>query len=203
MENRFAKIISYVFHPLMMPTYAYMVLLHLKAYFSIIIPASTKWLIIGFIFITTFLLPSLISMFMMRRGMVRSMQMESREERTLPYMVTTVFFYITYYFLKNLQISPVYSYFMAGATFLVIFVLVINLFWKISGHMISIGSVLGAIVGLSVLMQMNLNLIIIISILFAGLIAYSRLKLGAHTPTQVYAGYGLGILVMGGLFLML
>jgi len=129
--------------------------------------------------------------------------MESREERTLPYMVTTVFFYITYYFLKNLQISPVYSYFMAGATFLVIFVLVINLFWKISGHMISIGSVLGAIVGLSVLMQMNLNLIIIISILFAGLIAYSRLKLGAHTPTQVYAGYGLGILVMGGLFLML
>jgi hypothetical protein len=203
MESRLAKTISYIFHPLLIPTYAYIILLHLKVYFSMIIPSPQKWLIISLIFITTFLFPTIISLFMVRRGLARSMEMHGREERTFPYMITVIFFYLTFYLLRQIQISPVFYYFMAGATLLVILVLVINLFWKISGHMISIGSMAGAIIGLSLLLSINLVPLIIAVILVSGIIAYARLRLNAHQPAQVYAGFFLGLGVMGGVFFFL
>jgi membrane-associated phospholipid phosphatase len=203
MESRFARVISYIFHPLLIPTYAYIILLHLQVYFSMIIPSPQKWLIISLIFITTFLFPTIISLFLVKRKLVKTMEMHGKEERTLPYMITVVFFYLTYYLLKKLQISPIFYYFMAGATFLVIITLVINLFWKISGHMISIGSMVGAIIGLSILMNLNLTGLIIIMITISGIVAYARLRLNAHYPTQVYTGFLMGFVFMAGLFLIL
>jgi membrane-associated phospholipid phosphatase len=203
MEIRFAKIISVIFHPLLVPAYSYLILLNLKAYFSMIIPEQARWRIIALIFITTFILPSLVSFYLYKRKIISSMQMEMKEERTLPYMVTAIFFYLTYYMLNRFEISPVFYYYMAGATFLVIVTLIINLFWKISGHMISVGAVVGAIISLSVLLRLNLNALILISIFLAGLIAFARLRLGAHTPAQIYAGFFLGSIVMAGVFLLL
>jgi hypothetical protein len=168
-----------------------------------IIPAPQKWLIISLIFITTFLFPTIISLFLVKRGIAKSMEMHGKEERTIPYMITVVFFYLTYYLLQRLQISPVFSYFMAGATFLVIVTLVINLFWKISGHMISIGSMVGAVIGLSVLMNLNLSGLIMILIAVAGFVAYARLRLNAHYPAQVYTGFFAGLIFMAGMFLVL
>jgi membrane-associated phospholipid phosphatase len=168
-----------------------------------IIPGPQKWLIISLIFITTFLIPSIISLFMVKRGLVRTMHMHGREERTFPYMITVVCFYLTYYLLKELQISPVFSYFMAGATFLVILTLVINLFWKISGHMISIGSMAGAIIGLSILMNLNLAKLVMIVIGISGLVAYARLRLNAHYPAQVYSGFFMGLIFMAAMFMVL
>lgn len=203
MEIRLAKTISFLFHPLLIPTYAYMILLHLKVYFSMIIPSPQKWLIISLIFITTFLFPAILSLFMVKRRLVRTIHMEVREDRTLPYMVTVLFFYLTYYLLNRLQISPVFSYFMAGATFLAIVTLLINLFWKISSHMIAIGSLFGAVIGLALLMGLNLNVLIIMLVVFSGLVGFARLRLDAHSPAQVYAGFFMGMVFMGGMFLLL
>ena len=105
--------------------------------------------------------------------------------------------------LSKLQIAPVFSYFMIGATLLLIITLVINLFWKISSHMVAMGAVMGAVTGISLLLAINLKLLIIMIILVSGLVAYSRLKLNAHFPVQVYAGFMLGVVVMAGLAIIL
>jgi hypothetical protein len=201
METRLARIISYIFHPLLIPTYSFLLLLNMKAYFSMIIPGSAKWLIISLIFITTFLFPSLFVLFFYRRKLISSVQMESKEDRTLPYVVTVIFFYVTYYLLKRLQISPIFYYYMAGATFLVISTLIINLFWKISGHMVSVGALLGAVIALSIILGINLTPALLITILLSGLVGSARLKVGSHNPPQIYTGFFLGLIVMGGLFI--
>ncbi|MBL7941161.1 MAG: phosphatase PAP2 family protein, partial [Flavobacteriales bacterium] len=41
----------------------------------------------------------------------------------------------------------------------------------------------------------DLVLYISIALFIAGLVAYARVKLRAHTPAQVYAGFGLGTMV--------
>ena len=133
--------------------------------------------------------------------MVSTTYLSKREDRTMPYIVSIIFFYLTYYVLKRLQISPVYYYFMIGATLLNIIVMGINFFWKISSHMASIGALAGMMVGLSYFLGTFYFFLIAISILMSGITAFARLKLQAHTPAQIYTGFVLGFFTIFALFL--
>ncbi len=201
MEERIARIISVIFYPLFVPTYAFAILLTMPAYFSALMPAEAKWMVIGLIFATTCLLPTLFIIVMIKTGMVSTTYLSKKEDRTMPYIVSIIFFYLTYYLLKRIQISPVYYYFMIGATFLNILIMGINLFWKISSHMASIGAFAGMMVGLSYFLGTFYLSLIAMAIIIAGLTGFARLKLGAHTPAQVYSGFLLGFFTMMALFL--
>jgi membrane-associated phospholipid phosphatase len=201
MEERIARIISVIFYPLFVPAYAFAILLTMPAYFSALMPAEAKWMVIGLIFATTCILPTLFIIVMIKTGMVTTTYLSKKEDRTMPYIVSTIFFYLTYYMLKRLQISPVYYYFMIGATLLNILVMGINLFWKISSHMASIGAFAGMMVGLSYFLGTFYFALITMTLLFAGITGFARLKLGAHTPAQIYSGFLLGFFTMAALFL--
>jgi membrane-associated phospholipid phosphatase len=200
MEKKIAQVISVVFYPLFVPTYAFAILLTMPAYFSALMVPQAKWLVMGLVFITTCILPTLSIFVMIKSGIVTTTYLSKREDRTLPYIVSIIFFYITYYMLKKLQISPVYYYFVIGATLLNIIVMGINLFWKISSHMASVGALAGMIVGLSYFLGTNYFMLIALCILASGITAFARLKLEAHTPSQIYTGFALGFLTMMSLF---
>jgi membrane-associated phospholipid phosphatase len=201
MEKRIARVISVVFYPLFVPTYAFVILLTLPAYFSALMPTSAKWLVLGLIFFTTCVLPTLMIIAMIKSGIVSTTYLSKREDRTLPYIVSIIFFYLSYYILKRLQISPVYYYFMISATLLNIFVMGINFFWKISSHMASIGAMAGMMVGISYFLSSFYFTLIALSIIMAGITGFARLKLQAHTPAQIYTGFLLGFFTILALFL--
>lgn len=197
METKIAKIISYVFHPILMPSYALLFLMFFQySFFSLTIPLNIKWLILTMIFITTVLFPLLSIFIMLRKGMIRSLKMESRQERIYPFITTAIFYYLSYYLLSRIQISYVFHILILGSTLLIITALFINFFWKISIHMIAIGGVLGTFLGLSVLAILNIPQFILLLILISGIIGFSRLKLNAHNSAQVYAGFLTGTLMM-------
>lgn len=200
MEKRVAQVISVVFYPLFVPTYAFAILLTMPAYFSALMPPSARWLVLGLVFVTTCVLPTLFIIVMIKSGMVSTTYLTKREDRTMPYIVSIIFFYLTYYVLKRLQISPVYYYFMIGATLLNIIVMGINFMWKISSHMASVGALAGMMVGLSYFLGTFYFGLIALSILIAGLTGFARLKLQAHTPAQVYSGFALGFITILALF---
>jgi len=201
MEKRIAQAISVIFYPLFVPTYAFAVLLIMPAYFSALMPASAKWMVIGLVFFVTCVLPTLSFLFMIKTGVVSTTYLSKREDRILPYIVSIIFFYLAYYMLKNLQVSPVYVYFMIGATMLNILVFGINFFWKISSHMASIGALTGMMVGLSYFLGTFYFSFIAVTLIVSGLVAFARLKLEVHTPAQVYAGFILGFLTIISLFI--
>lgn len=201
MERRIAQLISVVFYPLFVPTYAFAILLTMPAYFSALMPPSAKWMVLGLIFLITCIMPTLIFAVMIKSGIVSTTYLSKQEDRTMPYIVSIIFFYLAYYMLKKLQISPVYYYFMIGATMLNVLVMGINFFWKISSHTASIGALAGMMVGLSYFLGTFYFLLITASVLASGLTGFARLKLQAHTPAQVYAGFVLGFFTILTLFL--
>ncbi len=201
MEKRIAQVISVIFYPLFVPTYAFAILLTMPAYFSALMPVEAKWMVIGLIFLTTCLLPTLFIFIMIKTGMVTTTFLSKREDRTMPYIISIVFFYLTYYILKKLQISPVYYYFVIGATLLNILVMGINFFWKISSHMASVGAMAGMVLGLSYFLGTFYFMLLMFTVLSAGLVGFARLKLQAHTPWQVYAGFLLGFFTILSFFL--
>jgi hypothetical protein len=202
MEVKLSKLLSFIFQPLLMPTLGFIVLLQMPVYFAVVLPPEAKWRLLGIVFFTTFFLPAAFILFMIKRGMIGSLYIDAREERTVPYIITIVFFILTYYLLRRLQLSQVYSLFMIGATMLVISVLIINLFWKISSHMAAIGALTGMTIGLSYFLGMTFLYLISAAMVISGVLGYARLKLNAHTPAQVYGGFLLGIILIASLFII-
>jgi membrane-associated phospholipid phosphatase len=202
MEKSIARILSVAFYPLFVPTYAFAILLTMPAYFSAMMPPHARWMVLGLVFVTTCVLPTIFFLVMIKTGMVTTTYLSKREDRTLPYLVSTVFFYLAYYMLKKLQVSPVYTYFMIGATMLNVLAMGINFFWKVSSHMASVGAVVGMMIGISYFLGTYYFGLIVLSILVCGLVGFARLRLEAHTPAQVYAGFALGFFTILGLFLI-
>ncbi|MCF8303764.1 MAG: hypothetical protein K9I94_10860 [Bacteroidales bacterium] len=200
METRLARIISYIFHPLLMPTYGLFIMFNLKAYFAMAIPEQAKWMIIGLVFITTFLIPLLLVMLMVRRGMISSLFVDNKTERFYPFTVIAIFYLLAFYMFRQLELAPFFQMFLFGALVLVIMAMAINFYWKISLHMTAVGGLLGVFLALTFRLMIDLSMYLFITILIGGLIGFARLKLKSHDSKQVYTGFVMGGVVMFSIF---
>ncbi len=196
MEERIARIISVIFHPLLIPTYIIAVLMNLNVFFAMIIPVDARWKIILLVLITSAIFPTLVLIGMHRLGLLKSLKMESREDRLYPYIATVIFFFLSYYMIFQINISPVYYYCLLGASLLASLTLLINIRWKISAHTVSMGAALGAFFGLQTILLIDLIWLISLTIIIGGLVGYARLKAGSHTQAQIYSGYVMGFALM-------
>ena len=201
MEEKFAKIISIVFHPLLIPTYALLVLINTKTHFTLVLPENFRYITVGFVFFSSFVLPALVMLILLKMGKIKSLEMDTRQERVLPLFIVSIFFYLTYYLLKQGSHLALFNIFMLGATLLVIISMLVNYITKISIHMVALGGMFGTFAGFAIAFHVELNLIIYCILLVAGITGFARLRLNAHTPAQVYSGFGLGGIFMLGLFL--
>ncbi len=192
MEERLAKVISVIFHPLLIPTYLIAVLINLNVFFALMIPDEAKWKIIILVLITSAIFPLIILYGMYRLKLVKSLLIDSREERLYPYIATSIFFFVSCYMIWQINISPVYYYCLLGASILAVLTLLINIYWKISAHTVSMGGVLGILIGLQTVLLIDIMLLIVITILISGIVGFARLRAGTHTQAQIYTGYILG-----------
>ncbi|MDD3875205.1 MAG: hypothetical protein PHT69_01140 [Bacteroidales bacterium] len=203
MEKVLARIISILFHPLLMSTYGLLILFQIKTYVSYSIPLKAKLTLLGLIFINTVVLPVIMIYFLKMRGLISDFQMENKKDRIIPYIITIIFYFSTFYILRKFQLPSVIYFIVLGSTCLVILALVINFWWKISAHMIGIGGLLGTFTGISIYLSINMGVLIAAMVLIAGFIGFARLKLNSHTQAQVYSGFILGVGFMGFLFYLL
>jgi hypothetical protein len=195
MEKNLAKFISVIFHPLLFPTYYLLIILNLDFTFSLFIPEKGKWLVAGLVFIATFLLPVLVTEILGWK-FKRFFSINGGDERSLN-LATAIFFYITtYYFLTGIQLTPMFTIFILGATTLLVLTVIISSVWRISVYMISTGALFGAFLCIAIVLKTDLLLLLITLIFLAGFIGYSRLKTTGHTPMQVYSGFLLGTITM-------
>lgn len=195
MENKLARFFSLLFHPLIIPTYFFILTLHLPFHFSMVIPFQSKWMIIGLVFITTFAVPALlISIFSF--GMKKLVKPDEHEERYLPFAIAIIFNFLAYYLLNQVQLSPIFNIFNLGVTSLLVLCLLITLGWKISVFMAAAGAFFGALLGLAITLNINIILILLLSILLSGAVGFSRMLSKRHTPAQIYGGFLLGAVTM-------
>jgi hypothetical protein len=195
MEERIARGISILFHPLFIPTYFMAVLMSLNVFFALMIPFESKWRILLLVLLTSAIFPMLILYSMYRFKLIKNLNMDSREERIYPYAATSIFFFLTTYMIYQINISPVYYYVMIAASICAVATLLINIYWKISAHTVSMGGMLGILVALQSVLLIDILWLIAVTIMLAGLVGFARLRAGTHTQAQVYAGYVLGYLV--------
>jgi len=199
-SEHLARFTSYIFHPLFMPTNGMIVIYFIGRVpgfnpYSTDTNKSTALLAVSILFIATSIIPLLITLALKKLKYISSLHMPNKEERTIPFILTCFCYFGAYYYLRyylDLNLNGLIFYFIFFGMFATILGFFITLSWKISVHMIGIGGVAGII---SLLSKMNNNVLIcplVITFFVAGLIAFSRLQLGAHNLKQIIAGFCLG-----------
>lgn len=202
MEDKIANIISVILFPLFFPSYAILIFFYYNNFNTYLIPLNAKFMVFTIIFITTCIFPMLFIFIMKRKGMIKSIQLETRDERVFPLIITIIFFFVAYYMLRHIEVLELFHFFLIGSTLLVIIALLINFLTKISIHMIGVGGITGTLIGLSLRMNADLVVLINISLILSGLTGYARLKLKAHNQSQIYSGFLCGLLIMLIIFLI-
>lgn len=190
--NALSRVISYLFHPLLMPLYATAILFNTNNYLAFAITPAVQKIIYLIVFATTYLLPSLTAMLLLRKGKIQSLQMEQLRERNIPFLITAIYFASCFYLLQKIPMARVLGYAMLGASMAIFISFLINLKWKISVHMVGIGGLIGLLYVFSQQMHFNFLVPIIFFAIVAGALGTSRLVMSAHVPSQIYAGFLLG-----------
>jgi len=175
-----------------MPVIGLSIIFNTDSYINYAVPQELKQAVLILVGASTFLIPLLISLFLLNRKLINSLEMETQQERTIPYSTTIIFYIFTLYMLKQAPIPPIVFNFLIGATLSIIIAFVINLKWKVSAHMIGIGGIVGALLCVSIMLEIYITPFFIFFLLVAGLVGSARLVLKAHTPSQVYAGFLIG-----------
>ncbi len=189
-----SKILSYVVNPLFLTTFLFYLL---TVHFPVIIvpnPVLTK-LLLGVLFIVTFILPVVSFAFMKKMGVISDMMIPIRTQRMLPLLYTAAIYVAAGMMifrdnkLNDFRISEM-LFLVAG---LMIVAGVITLYWKISAHALGVGGIVGVLLKL-VFSFYGIEYIfaLIVGIIVSGVVMSARLYLGAHTLAQVVAGFFLG-----------
>lgn len=196
MGNKTSLFISWLFHPLLMPVYAMIMLLVFQGISYQMIPLNLKLLLLGMVFIASVLVPLGLIYLLYKLGLISSLYMNTREERLFPLLVIAIFYYVTYYLLKGIPLSLIYHMYMLGGTLLAIVLMAINFFRKVSLHAAGMGALTGLTAGTAFHDGANLGLPIAVLLLLSGVVASARIKLNAHQPSEVYLGWVTGALIM-------
>jgi hypothetical protein len=192
---KFAQFISVLAHPLFMPSYAFSLLMYTNPYINMMISDSTKNIVIIILSLFTIVLPILTAIILKQLRVIDSIYMKTTEERKWPFVFTLVWYYMAFQLLAKLYIPQSFLLLMLGAISAIGLSLIITLRWKVSIHMLGIGGLIGAIIGISHRFQFDHSNLIMLLLIFAGLIGFARLKTHSHNYRQVYVGFLLGFLV--------
>lgn len=204
-----ANIISVIFHPLFMVPYILGLLLVINPYLFSIQDNKSKGIILISVFFLSVFFP-LFGILMLRLvGLSKSIQMNEREERIGPLIITSIFYLWLFVNIRNNPgIPEAFNAFTLGATIGIFVAFFINNFSKISLHGVGVGGMLAGIFMIrfffsyeEVLLNLgpigtfliNVDVFLMLAILITGLVCTSRLYLNAHKESDLYGGVLVGI----------
>lgn len=194
MSEKIARIISAVFHPLIIPTLGFLMFFYSDFAFAALSVDAKRYVLLV-VFFSTCILP-LISIAILALNPRFDISMSNSRDRILPLFSTAVFYYIGFFLLGRMKAVPVFKLFLLASILVILVLMFVSYRWKISNHMASIGGLTGTIFALSFRTGVNPVYTILLVVLLSGLIGTSRLILGKHNLSQLVAGYVLGFLTL-------
>ncbi len=190
-----AKLVSYILHPLFIPTYVFFwLLIRFPFQFEGITPQLLFFREFNVFWITAFF-PAFSVFLLWRLKLIDNLHLRTQKERIVPYIITMIFYWWMWYLSRNFTDQPsTLQYFYFGIFVTTIFGLIINSFIKISMHAMGMA---GAFVFVLVVCFVNQTFLggdICAITLLTGLVCTARFLLHTHSNTEVYAGLFIGAL---------
>jgi len=191
-----AKIISILFHPLLLTSYLVLILGYYFPSMFMIAPDKLK-VILAFVFCFTFVLPAVNILMFKQFGTISDYTMTAQKERIIPFVAISLIYGVTaFLFYYKVPISKNLNSLILIITAMVVVSTVITFFQKVSVHSLAIWGGIGILLPLNKAVEQNYLLWpTAIAIVAAGAVMSSRLILQAHTPRQILVGSITGFII--------
>ncbi|WP_139957704.1 phosphatase PAP2 family protein [Flavicella sediminum] len=189
--TRFFKIVSTIFHPILLPFAGALY------YFSVYphyISSTTKLRSIGVIFIVTYLIPLLLLFILKRNNKIDSFTIEKLDQRKIP-VVFMVFLFLLLgsYFNKQNDLTGLATVFIGNSFGLCIVYILFARNLKTSLHTLGMGTLFGFVLFFALKFRIAIISELIYISIISGLVAQARLRLNAHSMTEVVLGFIIGV----------
>lgn len=177
MNQKFAKIITNLGNPFILIIPISHIFLYLFGFYNL-----TNLFLILFIQI---FIPIILMLIFLKLKIISDFEITISKERNLYFFFLSILFLISLFFSNSSQSFLLNLSLTCG----IIVILIVNFFWKISGHML-----LDSICFMTISF---LNPIFFITFPFFAIVGFTRFILKKHTIWQVVIGFIVGILVHG------
>jgi hypothetical protein len=200
-EKKLAQIISLLFHPLLMPSVGMLIIFNSGTYLSLI-PPEAKRVILTITFLSTLVFPLSLLPVLYFRKLISDLQIDKREERFLPFLLILILYILTFIFILRLPLhSHIHGYALTLPV-MVALLMIVNIKYKISTHMLGIGGITGLIISLILIFGVPLQAYFMLTILAAGLVGTSRKFLGDYSSLELFGGFVLGMITTGSVMII-
>ena len=187
-----SHIISWLFVPMLMPVYG--ILFIFKLTYLDVLPEGVQTAVTFVIAGINFFAPMLIIFLMKNLGLVKDVGLNTRKERTIPYVLFALCYAASAWFVISRGAPTWVAMFFWGGCAISFVYLFINLFWKISAHAAGVAALVALLIRLHREMGLEPQTFvwILITVGVAGIVGSARVWLEHHTVWQVLAGYTVG-----------
>lgn len=194
-----SKIVSYLFHPLVMTTLGMLVLFNSGTSLSVLQPEVKRLsLIVTALF--TFVFPASMIIILYITRVIHNIDLYERKERVLPIALTIVLYLFTFFVMRGIpQLTGGHIVFLFCPPAALFIALAVNNFMKPSIHMVGIGVMIGILLVLGLVYGAAVEYLFIAAVLAGGLVGSARLRLGIHRPIEIFAGFMIGLVATLGI----
>ena len=195
MIKKTAQFISVLFHPLWVPLIGLYFLFKLPIFINYRLNEEYLYFIYIIFILNLILAPLFISLYLKRQKIIKSLEMNEVKERSIPYLVSILFYIFTYFLLSKISFPSFYLSLFKAATITILLLFIFSLLkMKFSAHLAALGGFLGMLFLVNLYFKMDTNLLIAFTFIITGLVASARLALNAHGFKELFFGFLIGFL---------
>ena len=190
-----ALLVSYILHPLWTPLIVLGLLWWLDPWLRL---QPAVMLYVGSVFLINALAPAVSIYMLHKRGVLGDLEVSERTERQWPFLIVLFYQTLGLFALTRPGVylpSEVLGLVVAMMASLVL-ALLVNRRFKMSMHLLANGGAFGAMWAFNRLHGLGLEAWLPLGFLLAGVVGWSRMKLGVHTPAELAVGFLVGFTLM-------
>jgi hypothetical protein len=191
----FGHIVSFIFHPLFVPTYFILYLIKVVPFEFVGITDWQLQLRVFSVFWLTAFFPAFAVFLLWRLKFSESIFLRTQKDRIIPYVIVMFFYWWMYYLSRNFLDQPiVLKYFYFGVFIASAVGLIVNNFIKVSLHGMGMGGLLAAVVLVGLKYPISNIIWDMVVILIAGMVVSARRVVSDHSNKELTIGLGIGII---------
>jgi hypothetical protein len=189
-----AHLLSYVFHPLFIPTYFFLYLMQVLPFeFVGITDWQLKMRLFSVAWLTAFF-PAFAVFLLWRLKLSDSIFLRTQKERIIPYVITMFFYWWMYYLSRNFTDQPIaLKFFYLGIFVASAIGMTVNNFMKVSLHAMGIAGLTTAIILVSVFYPVNNEIWVLLAVVLVALVMSARLVVSDHSKKELLVGLFIGV----------
>ena len=189
-----AHLLSYVLHPLFIPTYFFLFLMQVLPFeFVGISEWQLNMRLFSVAWLTAFF-PAFAVFLLWRLKLSDSIFLRTQKERIIPYVITMFFYWWMYYLSRNFTDQPIaLKFFYLGIFVASAIGMTVNNFMKVSLHAMGIAGLTTAVILVSVFYPVNNAVWVLLAVLLTALVISARLVVSDHTKKELIVGLFIGV----------